>query len=169
MAAFTQSRRRIPRSRGRGLAGAWSAFASRRVWARRHSQGVHHHRPDFRYRPRHGARAGQVGHGRPRRRRPEKDQRGAKTHRATARARVVDLCDLSDIVSVRRAAAKIIALDLPIAGLLNNAGMRQTSPTKTSQGWDMTFSTNYLGPFALTEALVPHLPDGGMLYSSSPP
>ena len=70
------------------------------------------------------------------------------------------VCDLSDIVSVRRAAAEIVALDLPITGLLNNAGIRQTSPTKTSQGWDMTFATNYLGPFALTEALAPHLPDG---------
>ena len=69
------------------------------------------------------------------------------------------VCDLSDIVSVRRAAAEIISLDLPIAGLLNNAGMRQTNPTKTSQGWDMTFATNYLGPFALTEALMPRLPD----------
>ena len=70
------------------------------------------------------------------------------------------VCDLSDIVSVRRAAAEIIALDIPIAGLLNNAGVSQTRPTKTSQGWDMTFATNYLGPFALTETLVPHLPDG---------
>ena len=24
----------------------------------------------------------------------------------------------------------------------------------------MTFATNYLGPFVLTEALIPHLPDG---------
>ena len=33
-------------------------------------------------------------------------------------------------------------------------------PTKNALGWDMTFATNHLGPFALTEALVPHLPDG---------
>ena len=32
--------------------------------------------------------------------------------------------------------------------------------TKNALGWDMTFATNHLGPFALTEALVPHLPDG---------
>ena len=70
------------------------------------------------------------------------------------------VCDLSDVAGARRAAAEIIAMGLPIAGLLNNAGMRQTHPTKTSQGWDMTFATNYLGPFALTEALAPHLPDG---------
>lgn len=71
------------------------------------------------------------------------------------------VCDLSDIVSIRRAAAEIIALNLPIAGLLNNAGVMQTNkPTKTGLGWDMTFATNHLGPFALTEALAPHLPDG---------
>jgi NAD(P)-dependent dehydrogenase (short-subunit alcohol dehydrogenase family) len=69
------------------------------------------------------------------------------------------VCDLSDIASVRRAAAKIIALHLPIAGLLNNAGI-MTRPTKNVLGWDVTFATNHLGPFALTEALVPHLPDG---------
>src|SRR5271168_2253714 len=35
------------------------------------------------------------------------------------------VCDLSDIASVRRAAAEIKALHLPIAGLLNNAGIMQ--------------------------------------------
>jgi NAD(P)-dependent dehydrogenase (short-subunit alcohol dehydrogenase family) len=70
------------------------------------------------------------------------------------------VCDLSDIASVRRAAAEIIALDLPIAGLLNNAGIMQMRPTKNALGWDMSFVTNHLGPFALTEALAPSLPDG---------
>jgi NAD(P)-dependent dehydrogenase (short-subunit alcohol dehydrogenase family) len=70
------------------------------------------------------------------------------------------VCDLSDIASVRRAAAEIIALHLPIAGLLNNAGIYQMRATKSAQGWDMSFATNHLGPFALAEALVPHLPDG---------
>jgi NAD(P)-dependent dehydrogenase (short-subunit alcohol dehydrogenase family) len=70
------------------------------------------------------------------------------------------VCDLSDPASVRRAAAEIIALHLPIAGLLNNAGIMPMRATKNSLGWDMAFATNHLGPFALTEALVPHLPDG---------
>ena len=69
-------------------------------------------------------------------------------------------CDLSDIASVRRASMEIIALGLPIAGLLNNAGISPMRPSKSAQGWDLTFATNYLGPFALTEALVPHFPDG---------
>src|SRR5258706_7914 len=55
------------------------------------------------------------------------------------------LCDLSDISSVRRAASEIIALNLPLVGLLNNAGIRQTHPTMSAQGFDMTFATNHLG------------------------
>jgi NAD(P)-dependent dehydrogenase (short-subunit alcohol dehydrogenase family) len=70
------------------------------------------------------------------------------------------VCDLSDVASVRRAAAEIVALHLPIVGLLNNAGIMQQHLTKNALGWDMTFATNHLGPFALTEALAPHLPDG---------
>jgi NAD(P)-dependent dehydrogenase (short-subunit alcohol dehydrogenase family) len=69
-------------------------------------------------------------------------------------------CDLSDIASVRRAAAEIIALHLPIVGLVNNAGIHPARPTKSAQKWDLTFATNHLGPFVLTEALLPHLPNG---------
>src|ERR1700678_2850309 len=70
------------------------------------------------------------------------------------------VCDLSDMAGVQRAAAEIIALHLPIVGLLNNAGIMQMRATKNALGWDMACATNHLGPFALTEALVPHLPDG---------
>jgi len=69
------------------------------------------------------------------------------------------VCDLSDIPGVRRAAGEIIALGLPIAGLLNNAGISPMKPGKSAQGWDLTYATNFLGPFTLTEALIPHLPD----------
>ena len=68
--------------------------------------------------------------------------------------------DLSDVTSARRAAAEIAALGLPIAGVLNNAGIMPTKPAKTAQGWDATFATDHLGPFAFTEALMPSLPDG---------
>ena len=70
------------------------------------------------------------------------------------------VCDLADLASVRDAAARIISLGLPVVGLLNNAGLHQMRPTRTARGWDTTFATNHLGPFALTEALVPHLWDG---------
>ncbi|MGS0891639.1 SDR family NAD(P)-dependent oxidoreductase [Burkholderia stagnalis] len=70
------------------------------------------------------------------------------------------MCDLSDIESIRRAAKEIVALGLPIAGLLHNAGVMQMRATTNEAGWDATFATNHLGPFALTEALAPSLPDG---------
>ncbi|MCX0273478.1 SDR family NAD(P)-dependent oxidoreductase [Nocardia zapadnayensis] len=73
------------------------------------------------------------------------------------------VCDLSDPAGVRRAAARIIELDLPWAGLFNNAGIFPAGPAKNARGWDLAFATNHLGPFALTEALVPHLPDGAQI------
>jgi NAD(P)-dependent dehydrogenase (short-subunit alcohol dehydrogenase family) len=73
------------------------------------------------------------------------------------------VCDLSDLTSVRRAAAEIVALDLSIVGLLNNAGIFPTRATKNALGWDNAFATNHIGPFVLTEALIPHLPDGAVV------
>jgi NAD(P)-dependent dehydrogenase (short-subunit alcohol dehydrogenase family) len=70
------------------------------------------------------------------------------------------VCDLSDMSSVQRAAAEIVRLKLPLAGLVNNAGIMQMRPTKNARGWDMSYATNHLGPFVLSEALLPHLPDG---------
>ncbi len=40
------------------------------------------------------------------------------------------LCDLSDIASVRRADVEIVALNLPVASLLNNAGIMPMRTTK---------------------------------------
>ena len=70
------------------------------------------------------------------------------------------VCDLSDIPSVHRAAAEIVRLNVPLAGLVNNAGIMQMRPTKNACGWDVSYATNHLGPFVLTEALMPHLRDG---------
>lgn len=73
---------------------------------------------------------------------------------------IIVVCDISDMRSVKSAAAEIIGLNLPVAGLLNNAGMMSSKAGRNAQGWDLTFATNHLGAFSLTEALVPHLPDG---------
>src|ERR1700753_3074871 len=58
-----------------------------------------------------------------------------KTIERNGQRAVSVLCDLSDIASVRRAAAEIAALNLPIAGLLNNAGIMQMRPTRNALGW----------------------------------
>lgn len=39
----------------------------------------------------------------------------------------------------------------------------QMRSTTNALGWDTTFATNHLGPFALTEALLPHLPGGARI------
>jgi NAD(P)-dependent dehydrogenase (short-subunit alcohol dehydrogenase family) len=70
------------------------------------------------------------------------------------------VCDVSDIKAIENAVRQILVLNLPIAGLLNNAGIMPAKPAKSAQGWDLTFATNFLGAFALTEALVPHLAEG---------
>ncbi|GAA2519420.1 SDR family NAD(P)-dependent oxidoreductase [Winogradskya humida] len=70
------------------------------------------------------------------------------------------VADLSDVTSARRAAGEIAALGLPLAGLVNNAGIMAMRPFTSAQGWDGVFATDHLGPFALTESLIPHLPDG---------
>lgn len=83
-----------------------------------------------------------------------------KTIELAGHKAIAVVCDISDIKSVRQAAEEIIQLQLPIAGLLNNAGIMPSKAGKSSQGWDITFATNHLGAFALTETLAPHLPDG---------
>jgi len=68
------------------------------------------------------------------------------------------VCDLSNMESVRRTAAQIAELNLPIAGLLNNAGVMLQREAKTAQGWDMTFATkamptNYSSKFRFRGAI----------------
>lgn len=70
------------------------------------------------------------------------------------------VCDMSDLQSVDCAATEIKSLHLTLVGLLNNAGIQNPRVTKTADGWDITFVTNHLGPFALTEFLLPHLEEG---------
>jgi NAD(P)-dependent dehydrogenase (short-subunit alcohol dehydrogenase family) len=91
---------------------------------------------------------------------PEKLGKVQQTIERAGQQAVPVVCDLSDLASVRRAASEITALGLPLAGLVNNAGTGQMRATKNVQGWDTVFTTNHLGPFVLTEALMPHLPDG---------
>ena len=62
--------------------------------------------------------------------------------------------DLSDLASVRRFAAE---WDDPIDVLINNAGVSVPSLARTKDGFEMQFGTNHLGPFALTNLLLPRI------------
>jgi len=66
----------------------------------------------------------------------------------------VRLLDLADLASVRTFAADWTG-DLDI--LINNAGIMQVPHSRTPDGFEMQMGTNYLGPFALTVALLPHI------------
>jgi len=65
-------------------------------------------------------------------------------------------CDLSSLASVRTA-AELTARFAPIARLINNAGMISMRHRMSVDGFELTFATNHLGPFLLTELLQPSL------------
>jgi NAD(P)-dependent dehydrogenase (short-subunit alcohol dehydrogenase family) len=60
--------------------------------------------------------------------------------------------DLADLSSVRAFADLI---DRPVDILINNAGALTDRRTETVDGFEMTLGTNLLGPFALTNLLLP--------------
>ncbi|KAG2240368.1 hypothetical protein Bca52824_090858 [Brassica carinata] len=67
---------------------------------------------------------------------------------------VVMELDLSSMSSVRRFVAGFESLHLPLNLLINNAGRLAHEHAITEDGIEMTFATNYLGHFLLTNLLV---------------
>ena len=60
--------------------------------------------------------------------------------------------DLADLSSVRA-----FRVDGDVDILINNAGALTQSRTETVDGFEMTLGTNFLGPFALTNQLLPQI------------
>jgi NAD(P)-dependent dehydrogenase (short-subunit alcohol dehydrogenase family) len=74
---------------------------------------------------------------------------------ATMPGRVeVHRLDLADLASVREFAA---AFTDPIDVLINNAGVMIPPLSRTADGFELQFGTNHLGPFALTNLLLPRI------------
>ncbi|XP_020199056.1 short-chain dehydrogenase TIC 32 B, chloroplastic [Aegilops tauschii subsp. strangulata] len=67
--------------------------------------------------------------------------------------------DLSSLASVRRFVHRFLALRLPLNLLINNAGQYAERFAVSEDGVEMTFATNYLGHFLLTELLLPAMAD----------
>ena len=63
--------------------------------------------------------------------------------------------DLADLASVRRAAAEILAAHPIIDGLINNAGFVGGPRILTPEGAELHFAANHIGPFPLTNLLIP--------------
>jgi dehydrogenase/reductase SDR family member 12 len=69
----------------------------------------------------------------------------------------VGLCDLSDLESVRAFAKRLGEETGRLDVLVNNAGALAGERTLWADGIELTFATNVLGPFLLTNLLVPLL------------
>lgn len=62
--------------------------------------------------------------------------------------------DLANFEHVRKSAQAFLDRDLPLHLLVNNAGLAGSRGT-TSDGFELTFGTNHLGPYLFTRLLLP--------------
>jgi dehydrogenase/reductase SDR family protein 13 len=68
--------------------------------------------------------------------------------------------DLGDLAQVRACAEAILARDLPIHVLVNNAGLAGARGL-SKDGFELTFATNHLGPYLLTRLLLDRIRQAG--------
>jgi retinol dehydrogenase 12 len=96
-----------------------------------------------------------IAHGR----NPERSKEALAEIRRAAPAAQVQfvLADLSLIAEARRAANEIASLTGRIDLLVNNAGAIYSERRVTPDGLEATFAGNHLGPFVLTQTLMPLL------------
>jgi NAD(P)-dependent dehydrogenase (short-subunit alcohol dehydrogenase family) len=72
-------------------------------------------------------------------------------------------CDLASLASVRAAAAEITRrYPTGVHVLVNNAGVNRTRRAVSADGFEMTLAVNHLGPFLLTNLLLPTLRAGAL-------
>ncbi|CAH8491241.1 unnamed protein product [Dicrocoelium dendriticum] len=74
---------------------------------------------------------------------------------------MLELLDLSSLQSVRQFAARICSTQNKLDFLINNAGIVRRGYAKSVDGFELTMATNYLGPFLLTELLLPLMERAG--------
>jgi NAD(P)-dependent dehydrogenase (short-subunit alcohol dehydrogenase family) len=90
------------------------------------------------------------------------EERGARVRDEIASATGNDdvrvcLCDVSDLDDVRAFDARFAGAEPRLDVLVNNAGVMPAERRLTPQGNELTFATNVLGPFLLTNLLTPLL------------
>jgi NAD(P)-dependent dehydrogenase (short-subunit alcohol dehydrogenase family) len=81
-------------------------------------------------------------------------EKGKKAAESITRATEVRELDVSRLASIHQFAARWDG-DLDI--LVNNAGIMLVPEGRTEDGFELHMGTNYLGPFALTNLLLPHM------------
>lgn len=78
----------------------------------------------------------------------------SKIQSETPGARIIILkMDLSSLSSVRSFVVQFMSLELPLNILINNAGVFCKAFRMTEDGFEMSFATNHLGHFVLTDLL----------------
>ncbi|WP_328604040.1 SDR family NAD(P)-dependent oxidoreductase [Amycolatopsis sp. NBC_00345] len=93
---------------------------------------------------------------------------GAVTARELAQAGAHVVLAVRDVAKGERVAAGISGKTevRPLDVLVNNAGIMAVPPGKTADGFEDHFGTNHLGPFALTNLLLPNITDRVVTVSS---
>jgi len=69
------------------------------------------------------------------------------------------LADLSSLADVRKLAEQIISVEERLNVLVNNAGIIARERKESEDGYELTFTVNYLSHFLLTSLLLPLLTD----------
>jgi NAD(P)-dependent dehydrogenase (short-subunit alcohol dehydrogenase family) len=90
----------------------------------------------------------------------EKGEQAAEGVTGDSEVRSLDLADLSSV----RAFADEWSGDIDV--LINNAGVMALPKQQTADGFEMQIGTNHLGPFALTNLLLPNIRDRVVTVSS---
>lgn len=87
---------------------------------------------------------------------------------AVPKAQILCLAlDTSSLAKVRAFVAAFKKLNVPLAGLVCNAGIAGRTVTKTADGFSNIFETNYLGHFLLTQLLLPLMTPNGRIVTVS--
>ena len=76
--------------------------------------------------------------------------------RAGSRAELLRI-DMASFASIRRAAAEFLSAHPALDVLVNNAGVAVKDRRVNADGHEVTWATNFLGPFLLTKLLMPAL------------
>jgi NAD(P)-dependent dehydrogenase (short-subunit alcohol dehydrogenase family) len=75
--------------------------------------------------------------------------------------------DLASLASVRACADKLLAAGKPLDLVINNAGVMACPLSRTADGFEMQFGTNYLGHFVLVNRIASLLRSGARVVALS--
>jgi len=79
----------------------------------------------------------------------------------------VHIAELSRLSEMKRVAGEIAASEPQIDVLVNNAGALFNTRQVTEDGLEMTFATNHMAYFVVTNLLLPHLKSGARIVSTA--